>query len=251
MTTYFLESLVWVSLPAPPLSSPSSSDQSRLSVLEERRLSGSSVGRESGFSVTSFSRHNLATEQQQQQQFLIGALSTSEDPKLHLPSMRLPFSEQVFHEDVCSLAAPVENNGYLPLFWSLITSPQGPHASTLSHKYPEFLTFEEGNFNICSPFLAALWITPFLCWKPQHLSIWLAVPWANPPGRVTISYLAYFMKHPTALWTCGWLYIMLMRGMTRDANMKLGWSTVSRADFNIHVGILLLVTLTIFVPEIH
>ena len=60
--------------------------------------------------------HNLATEQQQQQQFLIGALSTSEDPKLHPPSMRLPFSEQVFHEDVCSLAAPVENNGYLPLF---------------------------------------------------------------------------------------------------------------------------------------
>ena len=37
-----------------------------LPVLEERMLSGSSAGRESGFSVTSFSRHNLATEQQQQ-----------------------------------------------------------------------------------------------------------------------------------------------------------------------------------------
>ena len=97
-----------------------------------------------------------------QQKFLIGALLTSEDPELHPPSMlALPCPEQGFHEEVCSLAAPVENISYLTLFLSLISSPQGPHASTWSHKYPEFLTFEEGSLNTCSPFLAALWKNPF------------------------------------------------------------------------------------------
>lgn len=175
----------------------------------------------------------------------------SEDPKLHPQNvLEPPFSEYTPHEEVCQLVRPAKNDCHLTLFLSPITISQAPCTPALSPKYPELLALEGGDFKICFPFspLDCLVYKPDLCCNPQYLGVSLPGSWAKESGLVTVPHLAYFMKHPRALWTWGW-FMMLMMVMMRDTNMQLDWPTVSKADFRIQIRVMLLVALAVLFQQ--
>lgn len=95
----------------------------------------------------------------------------------------VPFSKHVSREEACSLVAPVQNEDYLTFFFPL-TFPHGPHAPSLSHKYPEALAFRDTELRFCPPVssLSCPVNKSFLCCKP-----WLAGRRANEPGSVTFT----------------------------------------------------------------
>ena len=91
----------------------------------------------------------------------LGDRVTSAAPKLH-PHIVLtpPFSS---HEEVCNWVVPWEStwrDHYLTFSLFLITCLHGPHASALSHKYPQPLSWGEADLRLglLCPQLADSWI---------------------------------------------------------------------------------------------
>ena len=89
----------------------------------------------------------------------LGDRVTSEAPKLH-PHIVLtaPFSS---HEEVCNWVVPWEStwkDPYLRFSLFLITFLHGPHASALSHRYPQPLAGGRQIWDLVS--LVLTWLTP-------------------------------------------------------------------------------------------
>ena len=99
---------------------------------------------------------------------------------------------------------PAQNTDYLTFSLLPITSPhlrppyffiqgisQGPH-------------LRGDRSDICSPVssLGCLVNKLFLCYKLQHLSVWLAACWANKPGSVTEPHASRILQY---LSFCDWL----------------------------------------------
>lgn len=103
-----------------------------------------------------------------------------ENPNLHPQDVLvLLFSQPVSHEEACGLVASSLSDSCLTFFLFPITFFQALMPPFLSHKYPQPLAFREADLRLVPQaeqgWLGCLGNKPFLCHRPQQLSVWLSV----------------------------------------------------------------------------
>ena len=80
-------------------------------------------------------------------------LFMSEGPKLRPQIMLMPpFSDRASHEEACNSDMPAQNTDYFTFFLPQIIFPHtSDNPASLSHKYPEPLTFGEAGLRLVLP----------------------------------------------------------------------------------------------------